>query len=61
VYTNVLDRSPDADGLAWWVNEMTVNPSKTWAKVLADFSESSENQSNVTSLIADYINYDLWV
>jgi len=60
VYTNVLDRSPDADGLAWWVNEMTVNPNKTWAKVLADFSESPENQANVASLIADNINYDLW-
>lgn len=53
VYNNVLDRDPDQAGLAWWVNEMTTNTDKSWAKVLADFAESSENQYNVASLIAD--------
>lgn len=60
VYSNVLDRTPDSVGLAWWVNEMTVNPAKTWQKVLADFSESAENQTNVASLIADGIDYTPW-
>lgn len=60
VYNNVLDRNPDDVGLAWWVNEMKTNPSKTWQKVLADFSESAENKTNVASLIANGIAYDPW-
>jgi hypothetical protein len=60
VYNNVLDRNPDDVGLAWWVNEMKTNPSKTWQKVLADFSESAENKANVASLIANGIAYDPW-
>ncbi len=62
VYNNVLDRHPDSAGLAWWVNEMQTNTSKTWQKVLADFSESPENQANVATLIAggiSYLPYDL--
>jgi hypothetical protein len=61
VYSNVLDRTPDTAGLDWWVNEMKTNPSKTWQKVLADFSESTENQTNVASLIANGIEYVPWV
>jgi hypothetical protein len=61
VYRNVLDRTPDDAGLAWWVNEMKTNPNKTWQKVLADFSESTENQANVASLIANGILFDPWV
>jgi hypothetical protein len=60
VYNNVLDRNPDDTGLAWWVSEMQTNPSKTWQKVLADFSESAENKANVVSLIASGIAYDPW-
>jgi hypothetical protein len=60
VYNNVLDRSPDDVGLAWWVNEMQTNPSKTWQKVLADFSESPENIASVASLIANGIAYNAW-
>jgi len=61
VYSNVLDRNPDQAGLAWWVSEMSTNPTKTWQKVLADFSESAENQANVATLIANGIPYDPWV
>jgi cyclophilin family peptidyl-prolyl cis-trans isomerase len=60
VYSNVLDRVPDTAGLNWWVSEMSTNPSKTWQKVLADFSESTENQANVASLISNGVIYDLW-
>lgn len=60
VYQNVLGRTPDASGLAWWVNEMKINPAKTWQKVLADFSESPENQSGVASLIGNGIAYESW-
>ena len=61
VYSNVLVRTPDTAGLEWWVNEMNNNPTKSWQKVLADFSESSENQANVASLIAKGIPYDPWL
>ena len=60
VYSNVLDRIPDDDGLAWWVNAMNTDITKTWGKVLADFSESAENQANVASLIAEGIIYEHW-
>ena len=48
VYRNVLGREPDAGGLAWWLNEMTTNPEKTYAKVLAD------------CLVGQGIVYDPW-
>lgn len=38
-----------------------ITQKKSWKKVLADFAESRENQSNVISLIANGITYDLWV
>ena len=61
VYTNVLERTPDQDGYNWWLNELNTNPSKTKAKVLADFAESAENQTGVASLIGNGITYEPWV
>lgn len=61
VYTNVLGRTPDQGGYDWWLNELNTNPSKTRAKVLADFAESSENQAGVASLIGNGITYEPWV
>lgn len=61
LYRNVLDRDPDQGGLQWWIEEMANNPDKTPAKVLADFSESAENMSNVAQLIAQGIVYDPWL
>ena len=43
LYQNVLGRAPDDTGYDWWVNKMNTDPSKSFAKVLADFSESTEN------------------
>ncbi len=57
LYQNVLDRTPDTTGLNWWINQMQNDPSKTFSKVLADFSESLENQTNVAAQIADGIVY----
>ncbi len=57
VYTNVLGRTPDQGGYNWWLNELNTNPSKTKAKVLADFAESGENQSGVATLIGNGISY----
>ena len=61
VYNNVLDRDPDAGGYAWWIDQLENNPEKTWQKVLADFSESPENQANVAELIANGIQYEPWL
>ncbi len=61
VYTNVLGRTPDQGGYDWWLNELNTNPSKTRAKVLADFAESGENQVGVASLIGNGITYEPWV
>ena len=61
LYQNVLGRSPEAAGYNWWLNELNTNPSKTKAKVLADFSESAENQTGVASLIGNGITYEPWV
>ena len=61
LYRNVLDRAPDAGGYAWWTDQLENNPEKTWQKVLADFSESPENQANVAELIAGGIYFDPWL
>ena len=61
LYRNVLDRAPDAGGYAWWIDQLENNPAKSWEKVLADFSESPENQANVAELIAGGIYYDPWL
>jgi hypothetical protein len=61
VYSNVLDRAPDQAGFDWWLNQMNTNPEKTPAKVLADFSESPENQGTVNPTIANGFPYELWM
>ncbi len=60
VYTNVLGRTPDQGGFDWWLNEMNTNPSKTKAKVLADFSESAENLAGTAPLVATGILFEPW-
>jgi hypothetical protein len=59
VYQNVLGRTPDASGYNWWLNELNTNPSKTTAKILADFAESAENRTNVANLVGSGVLYDL--
>jgi len=61
LYQNVLGRAPEATGYNWWLNELNTNPAKNKAKVLADFSESPENQTGVASLIGNGITYEPWV
>ncbi len=58
VYSNVLQRDPDAAGYAWWLGQMSSNTSKTRQKVLADFSESPENKGNVADLIGAGILFE---
>ena len=54
IYANVLDRAPDAAGLAYWVGALK-RDDVTMADVLVGFSESAENQAQVIgSLQAGY-------
>jgi Domain of unknown function (DUF4214)/RTX calcium-binding nonapeptide repeat (4 copies) len=53
LYLNVLDRTPDAPGLAWNVN--LLNTTHTRHEMLSGFSESAENQAAVIGQIQDGI------
>lgn len=54
IYQNVLDRAPDADGFAYWMEELENNFGRE--RVLASFSESVENKANVD----DAIDAGIW-
>jgi Ca2+-binding RTX toxin-like protein len=56
LYRNVLDREPDADGLAYHLRDMHVY-GESRAAILTHFSESPENQANVIGAIQDGIKY----
>jgi hypothetical protein len=60
LYNNVLTRSPDGGGLAFWQNKLT-NDGWTVANVLGYFATSPENVTNVTPMIAQGIQYQEWV
>ena len=55
LYENVLQRPADQSGYDFWISAMNEGVSR--AQVLADFSESAENQANVEPLIANGIFY----
>ena len=54
-YANVLDRAPDAPGMAFWTDLM--NKGMSAGQVLAGFSESPENVANVAAAIEHGIWY----
>jgi hypothetical protein len=60
LYNNVLNRTPDAGGLAFWQDKLSTG-GWTTADVLGYFSTSAENVTNVTPLIANGINYTQFV
>jgi hypothetical protein len=55
VYQNVLHRAPDGAGLDFWLNAMNSGASR--AEVLAQFSESPENQAQVIAAIEHGVGY----
>jgi methionine-rich copper-binding protein CopC len=61
IYQNVLGRAADATGYNWWVNKMNTDSSKTFAKVLADFSESAENKTALAGQLADGVEFLPWM
>ena len=60
LYNNVLNRTPDSEGLAFWQEKLTTG-GWTTADVLGYFSTSAESVTNVTPLIANGISYTQWV
>jgi len=60
LYRNVLDRSPDAGGFAFWLEALD-SGRDSLAGVLASFSESAENVDAVTALIGQGIAYQPWL
>lgn len=59
LYRNVLDREPDGDGFAFWVDVLDAGRD-TVAGVLASFSESAENINAVAQIIGQGIAYQVW-
>lgn len=55
IYRNVLHREPDAGGYAFWGDFLGRGGSR--AQLLAQFSESGENQAQVVGVIANGIDF----
>lgn len=55
LYNNVLDRDPDAEGLAYWLADLERGLDRE--RVLASFSESAENQANLSAAVENGIWY----
>ena len=59
LYKNVLHRTPDASGAAYW--ESTINAGVSRASILTNFSESGENIDQVATLVGNGISYTEYV
>lgn len=59
LYENVLDRTPDEAGFAYWLDELE-SDRREQADVLVGFSESAENQHAVIGLIQNGVEYLEW-
>ncbi len=55
IYHNILGREADAEGFAFW--QAALGNGYTRAQLVAQFSESAENQSQVGAAIADGVAY----
>ena len=56
LYANVLHRTPDAGGYAFWMDFLT-SGRETQAGVLYWFSESAENQAQLIGTIQNGVEY----
>lgn len=55
LYANVLDRKPDAAGLAWHLNNL--NHGVSMAQTLVGFSESAENVAKLVGVMTNGVDY----
>jgi len=60
LYNNVLGRDPDAEGFAWWLNDLENTPGFTRAHLLYHFSESAENKQKTADQVANGIEFAVW-
>jgi len=58
LYQNVLNRAPDQSGSDFWVDALNNGASR--AQILANFSESVENQQGVIGAIQNGIQYEFF-
>ena len=59
-YQNVLGRTPDPVGLAYYTSTIE-DQNKTGGQVLAEIADSAENRANVLSTIETGMSYNLWL
>ena len=59
-YQNVLHREPEIEGMEYWLNQLTTG-AQTAPTVLANFSESGENQANLLGVLSDGFSYTPWI
>ena len=59
LYDHVLHRLPDEEGYAFWL--AAINSGVSRAHILAQFSESSENQAQVIGQIENGLDYLIWM
>ncbi|MCB1918833.1 MAG: VCBS repeat-containing protein [Candidatus Competibacteraceae bacterium] len=55
LYENVLDREPDADGLAYWLDQL--EQGATWGEVLLGFTQSPEYRAALDSRVTADLYY----
>ncbi len=60
LYANVLGRAPDQAGADYWAGRLDSGVLNR-AQVLANFSESPENQQGVMAAIQQGIQYEAWI
>ena len=58
LYRNVLDRAPDAAGLAYWRDAIDAGLSR--GEALVQFSDNPENLARIVAETANGIEYTLW-
>ncbi|WBS01031.1 DUF4214 domain-containing protein [Pseudoduganella sp. SL102] len=58
-YANVLNRAPDAEGFAFWLDVLDKGHD-TAAGVLMGFSESAENYSQLVGVMQEGMAYQAW-
>ena len=60
LYFNILDRTPDRDGLLWWLDALSGDAPMSWAEALARFADSPENRAQTADALSNGLTYQPW-
>jgi hypothetical protein len=60
LYFNVLDRTPDREGLLWWLDQLSGETPMPWAEALARFADSAENRAQTAETLSNGLTYQPW-